>query len=157
MEVFPFDASRIHFVRPEATNAVGQGLAFLRKGDIARAGVILESAVNLDPLSSRSHLSLGLARQAVGQRKRAEESFRTAVALQPDLWSAQIALAQMEAEQGRADDGISRLRRVIAMKPDLGAASALLADMYTQWKADSLAAQKVLMEHQRRRQGGRGD
>jgi tetratricopeptide (TPR) repeat protein len=157
MEVFPFDASRIHFVRPEAVNAVGQGLAFLRKGDIARAGVILESAVNLDPLSSRSHLSLGLARQAVGQRKRAEESFRTAIALQPDLWSAQIALAQLEAEQGRAEDGISRLRRVIAMKPDLGAASTLLADMVTRWKADSLASQKVLGESPRRKQKGRGD
>lgn len=155
MEVFTVEPSRMHFVRPEAANAVWEGIAYLRKGDIARAGMVLESAVNLDPMSSRSYLSLGLARQAVGQRKRAEESFRNAVALQPDLWNAQVALAQMEAEQGRSDDGIDRLRMVIAKQPDLDAAYTLLADMYVRWKGDSLAAQEVREAH--RMQEGRRD
>ena len=152
MEVFPVDLSRMHFVRPEAANVLWEGVACLRKGDIARAGVILESAVILDPLSSRSHLSLGLARQAVGQRNRAEESFRKAIALQPDLWNAQVALAQVEAEQGRPDDGIGRLRMVIGIQPDLDAAYTLLAGMYERWKGDSLAAREV-REEQRMQQG----
>jgi tetratricopeptide (TPR) repeat protein len=157
MEVFAFDPLRVHFVPPAAAQAVGHGLDYLRKGDLAHAGPILESAVNLDPLSSRAHLSLGLARQAVGQLKLAEESFRRAVGLQPDLWSAHIVLAQMEAEQGRPDDAIGRLRSIIAQQPGHATAYALLADMYMRWKRDSLAARDIRDEHLRHLQEERKD
>jgi tetratricopeptide (TPR) repeat protein len=73
------------------------GLAYLRKGQYAKAESVLEIAVEFDPNNKYAHNNLGYAYARQGKHHEAGIEFRKALAIDPNYRNAKVNLQGIES------------------------------------------------------------
>ncbi|MEO8168760.1 MAG: tetratricopeptide repeat protein, partial [bacterium] len=144
MEVFQFDAERMHVTSKEASYAVGTAAQALYRGQFDAAGQMLQRAIQLDPQNSKAHHLLGSSFIATDRLEDAAREFTVALKLNPDLLESQIGLAQVAARQNRPEDAAAQLETIAQRNPNYPAVYRALSDLYRSFRPDSAKANKYL-------------
>lgn len=102
----------------EQENAgINLGLAYLGKGDTARALLVLRARVDANPRNPDAHLFLGQAYVADGKVELAIGEYREALGIVPDYPKAHYHLGVASLKAGRPDDARTAFREVIRLSP----------------------------------------
>lgn len=114
----------------DAEQKFQQGLAALRRDDVARAVALLGEAARLAPREARyrAHFGAALSRDKA-TRRQAESELQAAIALDADNASYHVMLAELYAEVGLRRKAEAELERALALEPVNAAARRLLEDM----------------------------
>jgi tetratricopeptide (TPR) repeat protein len=105
------------FARPSAGTLDELGVLQLAQGDLRRARLSFQRAVELDSARAAGHAGLGVALARLGELASAREAYRSALELDPTLDRAHAGLAALRCRAGDdagAKDELSRVRQ----KPD---------------------------------------
>ena len=94
-----------------------QGMAALKRGDLASARVIFEKVVRLSPRSPEGHNSLGWVLLSQNQPDAAISHFRRALELRPDFAQAHTYLANALAQKGDIEAALSESREAVRLAP----------------------------------------
>jgi len=154
MEVFRFDSARIHIMGGSAPAMERAGLSYLSRGDPRTAVMVLSRAVQVDPVSARLRLDLGVALLAAGRTAEADSAFQGALEIQPTLWNARVGRAQVEVALGRPEEAVAHLHELISEHPDVAPAYTLLASVYVTVLHDTAAAREAINQYHARMPGG---
>jgi tetratricopeptide (TPR) repeat protein len=96
---------------------VALGLAYLDRGDKARALERLQHAVKVAPRSAEAHNWLGVVLLDRSDFPQAIAALRKAIALEPERLTARFNLGMALRETGDLDAALDHLRRVVAADP----------------------------------------
>lgn len=129
MEVFKFDAERIHFVQRDVGQMRDFATMQMLRGNLGQAGPLLEQAVQRDPFSARGQQALGFAYITAGNIEAAETAFRKALELRPGYTDAVLGLAEVDFRNQRLQEALHRLRGLIASNPDYAPAYRAAAEV----------------------------
>ena len=94
-----------------------QGMAALKRGDLASARVTFEKVVRLSPRSPEAHNSLGWVLLSQNQPDVAIPHFRLALELRPDFAQAHINLASALAQKGDMEAAFGESREAVRLAP----------------------------------------
>jgi Flp pilus assembly protein TadD len=100
-----------------SSEALGEGLAFLHRGDAEQAVIALERARKNGLADGRVHAALGLAYDQLWRRKEAQRSYRAALRLTPDdahLWN-NLGMSQLAGNQ--LEDAVGSFSRGAELRP----------------------------------------
>lgn len=102
------------FARPSAGTLDELGVLQLAQGDLRRARLSFQRAVELDSARAAGHAGLGVALARLGELAAAREAYRAALELDPTLDRAHAGLAALRCRAGDeagARDELSRVRQ----------------------------------------------
>src|SRR5256886_3620514 len=94
-----------------------QGMAALKRGDLASARVTFEKVVRLSRRSPEAHNSLGWVLLSQNQPDAAIPHFRRALELRPDFAQAHINLASALAQKGDMEAAFGESREAVRLAP----------------------------------------
>ncbi len=149
MEVFKFDAERIHFAPQNITQAASVAGQYLYQGQFDRAGQILQQAIRIDPNNSKLRHLAGTLFLGTGNPDEAARQFNEALRLNPDFIEARIGLAQVATSRGEKNEAVNRLNAIISEYPDFPATYRVIADVYRTFGLDSLKAREYMSTYNR--------
>jgi tetratricopeptide (TPR) repeat protein len=92
-----------------------KGNEYLRSGDIAKAVLEFEKAVEAEPDNHESRNSLGAALSSIGDFGRAVEHFRAAVRIKQDFVEGHYNLGRAYAEMGSLDEALNQFSTVLQL------------------------------------------
>jgi tetratricopeptide (TPR) repeat protein len=95
-----------------------RALELLDRGDAAAAAVLLERAVEVDPVLTSGWEALGRASYDAGQLQRAAEAFARLVELAPDSHYGHFALGLTLTRLDRFERGVEHLAMACVMRPE---------------------------------------
>jgi len=95
------------------------GLSHAQQGDLPRAILEFEQAVQQDPGSAEAHNNLGVAFGSLGKRTEALAAYRRAIDAKPDFARAHDNLARLLASTGQTKEAIDEYRLAIRHDPGL--------------------------------------
>ena len=101
---------------------LAKALACHRAGRLAKATILYQRILLLEPDLAEVHNNLGHALKTLGRLDAAEESFRRAIALEPDNAQAHCGLGTVLLDLGRSIEAAVAFGQAIALKPDFAAA-----------------------------------
>lgn len=106
---------------------VNLGASYLNLGDYAKAGAVLQKAIEMRP-TSQAYVNLGEAQNRGGDAPAAESSFRAALRLEPELVAARRSLGLLLVERGgQAAEAREHLQAVLVQTPEDSVAAAALS------------------------------
>jgi tetratricopeptide (TPR) repeat protein len=108
--------------RQQAAEALREGLAAHRDGDIEAAQEAYADVLEIVPDNKFALFNLGLIAQTRGDNGEAEERYRRALASDANFTPALYNLALVRAEEGATEEAIELYRRVVAIAPENAAA-----------------------------------
>jgi hypothetical protein len=150
MEVYTYDARRIHFMPQDVSDMVESARFALQSGQIDQAGGMLTRAIQLDPASSRTRYFLAKALTQIGKDDHALIEIENAIKIQNDYWDAWILKAGILERKGRASDAIRLLEEVAHRNPDFAESYRMLAQLYQNGGLDPEKRQYYLDQYARR-------
>lgn len=98
----------------EAEEYRSKGFRAMTKGDLDRALVYYQKAINLEPFYAEAHSDLGIVYEKMGWLNRAEESYRTALRIRPDYAPAYSNLALLYERRGDIERAVFYYKARIA-------------------------------------------
>jgi len=114
-------------VHPRAAEEVRRGYAYVAGGDLERAQIAFEHALEFRPDLPQAHAGLGVVARLREDLDGARARFERAVRLAPDFAEGHADLGEALLAAGRADEAESELRAALAIDPDLADARQNLA------------------------------
>ena len=93
------------------------GLAYLTRGDTARALERLQHAVHVAPRSAEAHNWLGVVLLDTADGSRGIAALRTAISLDPAYSRAYVNLGSALAERGELDEAVQVFRKALEIDP----------------------------------------
>ena len=91
------------------------GNAYFADGDLLRATVEIERAIELDSTYAEAHCNLGIARQTQSRSTEAEASYRRALVIDSTLVEAMAGLGTLLCRSLRHGEGIDYLARTLEL------------------------------------------
>jgi tetratricopeptide (TPR) repeat protein len=119
-------------LRTGAEHHEKRGVAAGEAGDLDRAVIELQAAVEANPESSSARLNLGTALAQSGDREGALRQYREAVRLDPKSAQAHLNLAVMLANGVDRDGAIDHFRQAVSLDPEYRTAHLGLAELLAQ-------------------------
>jgi tetratricopeptide (TPR) repeat protein len=101
---------------------VNLGRQFAQAGDLPKAIVHFEEAVQVAPDFYQAHYNLARAREQSGRRQEAIEHYRKTLRLRPDEAAAHYNLGRLLEQTGHRQQAVEHYRRAISVQPDFWAA-----------------------------------
>jgi Flp pilus assembly protein TadD len=114
-------------VHPRAAEQLQRGYAHLAAGDLERAEVAFEHALEFAPDLPEGWNGLGVVARTRGDLEVAARSFVRAVRLRPTLAEGHANLGEALLAQERFEEALDALRAALRLDPDLAAARQNLA------------------------------
>jgi Flp pilus assembly protein TadD len=114
-------------VHPRAAEEVRRGYAHVASGDLERAEVAFEHALEFRPDLPQAHAGLGVVARLREDLAGARLRFERAVRLAPDFAEGHANLGESLLAAGRAGEAEEELRAALAIDPDLADARQNLA------------------------------
>ena len=121
------------------------GKLALDRGEARRALTLLRLARGLTPNAAPVHVSLGVARAALGDRVAAEACYRHALTLDPQCAMAHLRLGEALLDAGNATAAAEHAAAAVAADPDLAAAWQLIGRIAAQNGQHEAAAKAYRM------------
>jgi cytochrome c-type biogenesis protein CcmH/NrfG len=90
---------------------------FFAKGEMAKARLDVNNALQIDPRFAEGYELLGQVEQHEGNLKGALDAFGRAAELKPELAAAQVELGKLLLMSGAADKAMDRAEAVLAKEP----------------------------------------
>lgn len=91
---------------------------YLKKGNVAKAIVNYEKALDIDNLNNMVRTSLATLYYRNGQLKEAEDTFKTIIKQEPEYGPTYYSLALLLAETGRNKEAIEQLEKAMIHMPE---------------------------------------
>lgn len=108
--------SRLH---PRAAEEVTRGYQHLARGDLERAEVAFEHALEYRPDLPEALNGRGVVERRRGRIEPARRWFRQAIAAGPDFAEARVNLGESYLASGQPDEAEAAFREALAIDPDL--------------------------------------
>jgi Tfp pilus assembly protein PilF len=106
-------------VHPRAAEQVQRGYGYLQSGDLERAEVAFEHALEFNSEFPEALNGAALVARRHGRMPAARKLLERALVARPDFAEALVNLGELDLAQGRHDAAEARFRRALAIDPDL--------------------------------------
>jgi len=131
-------ATREEWARQEPGNATGQrlwGEALLRNRDLARAGVVLRQAADLEPGSATVHADLGDLYSSQGHSAAAEREYQAALRLDEHDLAARLGLTSLYLARDKVREAVAQCQAAVRDHPQDADARIALGRVQMRWAA----------------------
>ncbi len=109
------DVARKSPDKPRAFNNLG--LAYMQKGNLAKAQQHFEHALRLDPRYARAHINLGSIFQSKGRTSDAIHQFETAIAIKDAFPAAHNNLGLIHQQRGQLAESLREFQAALRLSP----------------------------------------